>query len=221
MTFYNVVVPGSVSQGTEAAPVSLVDIARGPNGNEQRKSKRSRRLRRFNIAKNIRTVNDVYDILQLFEVMNGPEHSFACKNLIDYKSCKPADNISMTDALIGVGDGANLNFQLKKQYKVTKVDNTVIAIDRTIVLPMVASAGIPAPLIAVDGVLKTEAVEYVINYETGAVTFVAGHAPANLKNVTAGFWFNEKVRFDTNDLSQVMEFFRVGSVPSIPLIEVR
>lgn len=215
MTFYNVVVPGSVSQGTEAAPVSLVDIARGPNGNEQRKSKRSRRLRRFNIAKNIRTVNDVYDILSLFEVMNGPEHSFACKNLIDYKSGKPADAVTALDAAIGTGNGSNLTFQLKKQFKVTKVDNTVLAVDRTIYLPVPGTV-----LIAVNGVLKTEAVDYVVNYETGAITFIAGHAPGNGLAVTAGFEFNEKVRFDTNDLSQVMEFFRVGSVPSIPLIEV-
>lgn len=215
MTFYNVPVPGSVSQGTEAAPVSLVDIARGPSGKEQRKSKRSRRLRRFNIAKNIRNVNDVYDILSLFEVMNGPEHSFACKNLIDFRSGKPANAVTATDALIGVGDGSNLNFQLKKQYKVTKVDSTVIAVDRDIYLPVPGTV-----LIAVDGVLKTEAVDWVLNYETGALTFVAGHAPASGKNVTAGFEFNERVRFDTNDLSQVMEFFRTGSVPSIPLIEV-
>ncbi|TGT76707.1 MULTISPECIES: DUF2460 domain-containing protein [unclassified Mesorhizobium] len=216
MTFYNAVLPGFVSKGSEAAPVSLVDIARGPNGNEQRRSKRGRRLRRFNLGKDIREIQDIYDVLEFFEVMNGPEHSFAIQNLNDFKSCSPELDVTMADALIGVGDGSNLNFQFKKQYKVTKVDNTVIAIDRTIYLPMIS----PAPLVAVDGVLKTEATDYVINYETGAITFVSGHAPANLKNVTAGFWFNEKVRFDTNDLSQVMEAFRAGSVPSIPLIEV-
>jgi len=215
MTFYNAVLPGSISQGSEAAPVSVVDIARGPTGYEQRRSRRSRRLRRFNIGKNIRTVNDVYDILSFFEVMNGPEHSFAIQNLIDWKSCKPADTITALDAAIGIGDGSNLAFQLKKQYKVTKVDASVIAIDRTIYLPVSGSV-----LVAVDGVLKTEATDYVINYSTGALTFITGHAPANLKAVTAGFAFNEKVRFDTNDLGQVMEFFRVGSVPSIPLIEV-
>lgn len=215
MTFYNAVLPGFISQGSEAAPQSLVDIARGPTGYEQRKSKRSRRLRRFNLVKNIRSINDIYDILQLFEVMNGPEHSFAVKNELDFKSCAPGTSVTMLDALIGVGNGSNLVFQLKKQYKVTQVDLTVIAIDRTVYLPVSGTV-----LIAVDGMLKTEAVDYVVNYTTGVVTFVAGHAPANGKNVTAGFEFNEKVRFDTNDLSQQMEFFKVGSASSIPLIEV-
>jgi len=215
MTFYNAVLPGFISQGSEAAPLSLVDIARGPTGYEQRKSKRSRRLRRFNLVKNIRNINDIYDVLQLFEVMNGPEHSFAVKNELDFKSCAPGNTPTMLDASIGTGDGTNPVFQLKKQYKVRQVDNTVIAVDRTIYLPVSGTV-----LIAVDGVLKTEATDYTINYATGALTFLAGHAPANLKLVTAGFEFNEKVRFDTNDLSQVMEFFKVGSASSIPLIEV-
>lgn len=215
MTFYNAVLPHTISQGSEFAPVSLVDIARGPTGYDQRRSKRSRRLRRCNIGKNIRTVDDVYDILAFFEVMNGPEHSFAIQNLLDYKTCKPAGTATALDAAIGIGDGSNLVFQMKKQYKVTKVDASVIAIDRTIYLPVSGTV-----LVAVDGVLQTEAVDYVINYSTGALTFIAGHAPANLAAVTAGFAFNEKVRFDTNDLSQVAEFFRVGSVPSIPLVEV-
>ncbi|RWF66840.1 TIGR02217 family protein [Mesorhizobium sp.] len=215
MTFYNAVLPGFISQGSEAAPVSLVDIARGPTGYEQRRSRRSRRLRRFNLVKDIRTINDIYDLLAFFEVMNGPQHSFAIQNLADYKSCKPADTISMTDATIGTGDGSNAVFQLKKQYKVTKIDSSVIAIDRTIYLPVSGTV-----LIAVDGVLKAETTDYVVNYSTGVVTFVVGHEPANTKVVTAGFHFNEKVRFDTNDLSQVMEYIKVGSAPSIPLIEV-
>jgi uncharacterized protein (TIGR02217 family) len=216
MTFYNAVLPGFVSKGSEASPVSLVDIARGPTGYEQRRSKRSRRLRRFNLGKDIRDISDIYQVLEYFEVMNGPEHSFAIQNLNDYKSCAPGDDITMLDALLGVGDGSNPTFQMKKQYKVTKLDSSVIAINRTIYLPMLS----PAPLIAVDGMLQTEATDYVLDYETGELIFESGHEPASMKNVTAGFHFNEKVRFDTNDLSQVMEAFRAGSVPSIPLVEV-
>ncbi|MER8489333.1 TIGR02217 family protein [Mesorhizobium australicum] len=216
MTFYNVVLPGFPSQGSEVAPVSLVDIGRGPSGHEKRRSRRSRRLRRFNIGKNIRTVNDVYEILSLFEVTNGPEHTFAIQNLLDWKSCKPEETVAATDAVIGVGDGSNAGFQLKKQYKITLVDgSTVVAIDRDIYLPVEGTV-----LIAVGGVLQAETTDWILDYETGAITFLAGHEPADEAVVTAGFEFNEIVRFDTNDLSQIMEFFRVGSVPSIPLMEV-
>lgn len=215
MTHYNAVLPGFFSRGSEAAPVSLVDIARGPTGFEQRRSKRSRRLRRFNLGKDLREISDIYEVLSFFEVMNGPQHSFAMQNLNDYKSCDPGEQITMLDALIGVGDGSNLSFQFKKQYFVTLLDNSTIAIDRTIYLPVSGTV-----LVAVDGVLKTETTHYVVNYSTGALDFTMGNAPANLKDVTAGFHFNEKVRFDTQDLSQIMEFFKAGSVPSIPLVEV-
>ncbi|WP_136617070.1 MULTISPECIES: DUF2460 domain-containing protein [Mesorhizobium] len=216
MTFYNAVLPGTISQGSEFAPVSLVDAANSPTGYSQRRSRRSRRLRRCNIGKNIRKANDVYDILAFFEVMNGPEHCFAITNLLDDRSCKPEDAPAANDAIIGSGDGANPVFQLKKQYRVTLIDTSVVAVDRTIYLPVQGTM-----LIAVGGVTKTETTHYTVNYTTGVVTFTAGNEPAvGVNNVTAGFKFREKVRFDTNDLSQVAEFFRVGSVPSIPLVEV-
>src|SRR5690349_8401609 len=118
-----------MSRGSEAALVSLVDIARGSAGNEQRKSRRGRRLRRFNFGKDIRDVEDIYEVLSFFEVMNGPEHSVAVQNLNDYKSCAPGEQVTMLDALIGVGDGSNLSFQFKKQYFVTLLDTTTVAVD--------------------------------------------------------------------------------------------
>lgn len=215
MTFYLAEIPKTISRGSEAAPVALIDVAMGPAGHAYRRSRRSRRLRRFNLGKNIRTANDIYEILAFFEVMNGREHSFAITNLLDFKSCPPENTPTATDALIGVGDGSNLAFQLKKQYTITLLDgSTVVATDRTIYLPVHNTV-----LIAVDGILKTETTHYTVNYATGALAFTMGNAPANLKNVTAGFEFREKVRFDTDDLSAVMDYFRVGSVPSIPLIE--
>jgi len=214
MTHYNAVLPGFFSRGSEAAPVSLVDIARGPTGFEQRRSKRSRRLRRFNLGKDLRDISDIYEVLSFFEVMNGPQHSFAMQNLNDYKSCDPGEQITMLDAVIGDGDGATLSYQFKKQYFVTLLDNSTIAIDRTIYLPVSGTV-----LVAVDGVLLTETTDYVVNYSTGALDFISAPATGT-NNITAGFHFNEKVRFDTQDLSQIMEYFKAGSVPSIPLVEV-
>jgi uncharacterized protein (TIGR02217 family) len=148
--------------------------------------------------------------------MNGPQHSFAIQNLNDYKSCDPGEQITMLDAILGDGDGVTLSYQFKKQYFVTLLDNSTIAIDRTIYLPVSGTV-----LVAVDGVLQTETTDYVVNYSTGALDFTMGNAPGvGTNNVTAGFHFNEKVRFDTQDLSQIMEFFKAGSVPSIPLVEV-
>ena len=51
------------------------------------------------------------------------------------------------------------------------------------------------------------------------VTFAA--APAASVAITAGFEFDVPVRFDTDMLDVTLDFERLGSITSIPLIEVR
>ena len=215
MTFYNAELPGFMSGGSEAAPVSLVDIVRGPSGREQRRNRRNAPLKRFNLGQSLRTLDDVYDMVAFFRVMNGPEHSFALRDIIDWKTCKPSLTPTNTDATIGTGDGATATFQLKKQDKAVKVDATTLAVDRNIILPVEGTV-----LIAVDGVAQTETTHYTVDYTTGVVTFTGGNIPAVGLVVTAGFEYNTKVRFDTNDLSAAVAQYLIGEVPSIPLIEV-
>jgi len=59
-----------------------------------------------------------------------------------------------------------------------------------------------------------------VSYTTGVITFTGGNIPTGGQAVTAGFEFYVKTRFDIDDLTQVFESYRVGSIPSIPLVEV-
>lgn len=213
MTFYRAKLPGCFSAGTAATPVSVVDVVRGPTGAEKRRSKRSTPMRRFNIGQNIRNLEDVYDVIEFFEVMNGPEHSFMVRNMLDYKSGAPDVDVSMLDADIGTGDGSTTVFQLKKQYRIVDEDAIGWSVERNVYLPEDNTV-----LIAVNGVLQTEITHYTIDYSTGLVTFVS--PPGNTLPVTAGFQYYYKVRFDTNELDQSIEAFSVGSTPNIPLVEV-
>ena len=45
-------------------------------------------------------------------------------------------------------------------------------------------------------------------------------APAPGAPVTAGFWFDVPVRFDTDDLSVDLQAFSAGEIPNVPLIEI-
>lgn len=54
---------------------------------------------------------------------------------------------------------------------------------------------------------------------TGIVTFTS--PPSAGANLTAGFEFDVPVRFDTDDLPVTLDIERLGSITSIPLIEVR
>ena len=60
---------------------------------------------------------------------------------------------------------------------------------------------------------------WTVDTTTGLVTFDA--APAAGVAVTAGFAFDVPVRFDTDALDVTLDLERLGSITSIPLLEIR
>ena len=60
---------------------------------------------------------------------------------------------------------------------------------------------------------------WTVDTTTGVVTFTT--APANGVIVRAGFEFDVPVRFDSDSLDVTLDFERLGSITSIPLLEIR
>ena len=58
-----------------------------------------------------------------------------------------------------------------------------------------------------------------VDTATGVVTFDS--APAEGVILTAGFSFDVPVRFDTDALDVTLDLERLGSITSIPLLEIR
>ncbi len=58
-----------------------------------------------------------------------------------------------------------------------------------------------------------------VNTTTGIITFAA--APPNGVVVRAGFAFDVPVRFDSDLLDVTLDIERLGSITSIPLLEIR
>jgi uncharacterized protein (TIGR02217 family) len=58
-----------------------------------------------------------------------------------------------------------------------------------------------------------------VDTTTGVVTFAA--APGSGVAITAGFEFDVPVRFDTDALDVTLDLERLGSITSIPLLELR
>ena len=58
-----------------------------------------------------------------------------------------------------------------------------------------------------------------VDTATGVVTF--GTAPGAGVAITAGFEFDVPVRFDTDVLDVTLDLERLGSITSIPLLELR
>ena len=60
---------------------------------------------------------------------------------------------------------------------------------------------------------------WTLDATTGTVTFTT--APGNGVIVRAGFEFDVPVRFDTDMLDVTLDIERLGSITSIPLLEIR
>jgi len=70
--------------------------------------------------------------------------------------------------------------------------------------------------IALSGVEQPSG--WSVDTTTGVVTFSA--APGAGVAVTAGFEFDVPVRFDTDALDVTLDLERLGSITSIPLLEI-
>lgn len=71
--------------------------------------------------------------------------------------------------------------------------------------------------IALNG--TPQASGWSVSTATGLVTFAT--APAAGVTITAGFEFDVPVRFDTDVLDVTLDLERLGSITSIPLLEIR
>ena len=60
---------------------------------------------------------------------------------------------------------------------------------------------------------------WTVDTTTGSVTFAT--APGAGVPITAGFEFDVPVRFDTDMLDVTLDIERLGSITSIPLLEIR
>jgi len=141
------------------------------------------------------------------EARNARLHGFRYKDWADYKSCLPSQAITATDQQIGTGNGRLKTFQLAKRYISGAQSWT-----RTIAKPVAGTVRIALGMVE-------QMSGWTVDTSTGAVTFTT--APANGVIVRAGFEFDVPVRFDSDTLDVTLDFERLGSITSIPLLEIR
>ncbi|MEQ9527260.1 MAG: DUF2460 domain-containing protein, partial [Parvibaculaceae bacterium] len=110
---------------------------------------------------------------------------------------------------LGTGDGERMVFPLVKTYVSGEASYT-----REIAKPVAGSVRV-----SVAGAEQEEGVDFAVDHASGVVTFAV--APAAGESVTAGYEFDVPVRFDTDFLDINLAAFEAGSVPDIPVIEIR
>tara|TARA_R110002073_G_scaffold303806_2_gene472286 strand:+ start:4835 stop:5461 length:627 start_codon:yes stop_codon:yes gene_type:complete len=207
MAFHEIRFPDNISRGARGGPQRRTQIVELASGDEERNASWADSRRRYDAAYGVRRADDLAAVTAFFEARAGQLYGFRWKDWADYKSCLPSGTPGAEDLLIGLGDGAETAFRLVKIYASGAQSWT-----RTIAKPVAGTV-----LIALDG--APQANGWTVNTTTGIVTFDS--PPGNGVVITAGFEFDVPVRFDTDELPLTLDIERLGSIASIPLIEIR
>ncbi|MBL4807837.1 MAG: DUF2460 domain-containing protein [Rhodobacteraceae bacterium] len=212
---HDVRLPESISNGAQYSTKRRTEISVLANGNERRSTPQRDSRRSMNIAFGIRRDSDVGQIVDLWEIVQGELFAFRVQWPLDFKSCDPRFSALSDDQLIGVGDGAVIDFQLVK----------TISIGAQSYVRNVTAIVADSILVAVDGLAQVEGVDFTADYDTGIISFTAP-VPDTLE-ITAGYEFDLIMRFQGGDLVAVMDSWAgdgvgwdYGSVPEINLVEV-
>ena len=207
MAFHEARFPDNISRGARGGPERRTQIVELASGDEERNASWANSRRRYDVAYGIRRADDLAAVVAFFEARNGRLHGFRFKDWADHKSCLPSQTPGPTDQAIGTGDGETTAFQLVKRYA---SGNQTWA--RTITKPVAGTVRV-----ASDGAEQLGG--WSVDTTTGLVTFDS--APAAGVAITAGFAFDVPVRFDTDALDVTLDLERLGSITSIPLLEIR
>jgi len=205
--FHNIRFPLSFGFGASGGPSRRIDITPLASGAEHRNASHANSRRRYNAGAGVKSIDEIYELIEFFEARIGQLHSFRFRDPLDYKSCKPDDDISPTDEIIGTGDAETQNFHLIKTY----FDAAGIY-KRRITKPVLETVKI-----ALNGT-EIPASGFSVDELKGIITFTAPPPPE--ASITAGFEFDVAVRFDTEQLDVSLEAFGAGQAINIPLIEV-
>jgi len=207
MAFHEVRFPDDISRGARGGPERRTQIVELASGEEERNASWANSRRRYDVAYGIRRADDLAAVVAFFEARNGRLHGFRFKDWGDYKSAPPSKAIAPTDQEIGTGNGGLTEFALLKRYS-SGAQSWI----RAIAKPVAGSLRV-----ALGGVEQMSG--WTIDTTSGVVTFAT--APAAGVAITAGFEFDVPVRFDSDALDVTHDIERLGSITSIPLLELR
>ena len=207
MAFHEIRFPDGISRGAKGGPERRTRIVELASGDEERNASWANSRRRYDVSYGVRRADDLAAVVAFFEARNGRLHAFRFKDWSDYKSCLPSAAPAPTDQIIGTGNGSITTFALTKTYA-----SGAQSWARAIIKPVEGTV-----TVSLNGVAQGSG--WSVNTTTGIITFAV--APANGAVIRAGFEFDVPVRFDTDELPVTLDIERTGSIPSIPLIEVR
>lgn len=201
--------PDRISFGSVGGPKFNTTVITIDSGWEQRNANWAYPLSTFDAAYGVQTMDQLYELVKFFRVMQGRANGFRFKDHLDFKSHhdnQKDDAVSDTDQTIGTGDGNTKTFQLIKSYT-----EGILTKTRIIQKPVVGTT-----VVSLDDVSQGSG--WTVDTTTGIITFTV--APGAGVVVKAGFEFDVPMRFASDSLETNLEFYGGGST-SVMLTEIR
>jgi uncharacterized protein (TIGR02217 family) len=209
--FHEILFPLDIALKSAGGPERKTEIVALGSGREERNARWAHSRRRYDAGYGVKTFDALSQVVTFFEERRGRLYGFRWRDRLDHSSAAPGASVTPLDQAIGTGDGAQTEFPLLKLYGAAHAPY-----QRPIAKPVAGSVRV-----AVGAAEQTEGVAYTSDVMTGIVTFLAGHVPGAGAAVRAGFLFDVPVRFDTDYLEVDLSAFAAGSVPRIPLVEIK
>lgn len=212
-SFHDVVFPLIPDMGAGGGPGFHTTILELASGFEQRNVDWSLSRATYDVGVTVRSYEDLYTIQDFFYARNGRAYGFLYKDPADSTSPfwinTPGDFLGLQTLF--TTNATTATFQLRKAYG--DGGNTFT---RIIKKPIAGSV-----ILYNNTVLMTTPGDYTYSTTTGIVTLSGGITATSGHAITGSFSFYTPVRFDIDDLKQVIVDFGIGGVPTIPLVEVR
>ena len=220
MAFHNDRLPVDIETGASGGPRFKTTILSLRSGHEKRNEDWSRSRGLWDVGYGIMSLEpeaaerSISGLLDFFFARRGRAHSFPFRDWPDYLIGDPADPAAGSQ-LIGLGDDTTTVFQIFKRYS-----SGGFAFDRPIALPVVDTVSV-----LIDGVVQVAG--FSVNHLGGTVTFsvapaaTGGTGPGGEVVVSVACEFNVPVRFDIDHLAISMRDLENGTIPQIPLVQVR
>ena len=208
MAFHEVRFPDDISRGARGGPERRTQVVELASGDEERNASWADSRRRYDAAYGIRRADDLAAVIAFFEARNGRLHGFRWKDWGDYKSGLPSTPVTPIDQVLGTGDGDDDGVPAGEALRERRAG--LGAADR--------EAG---GRHGAGRARRRRGGLRLVGRRDAPASSPSRTAPGAGVLVTAGFEFDVPVRFDTDRLDVTWDLDRLGSIASIPLVEVR
>ena len=202
-SFDDIPFPLEIGREAMATAEFSTNIVTTLSGHDQRNSSWSDAKLSYDVGPGVRSEEELSCLLAFFRARRGAAIGFRFGDPFDFSSHAMTGVPTISDQILGVGDGVRTAFPLVKHYG--EEPQT-----RRITRPRAESVSVALDGSGVDDWTLTS---------LGIVEFAT--APADGVLVTAGFLFDVPVRFAEDRLEVSRATFGAGDMPSVPLVELK